>query len=294
MTLRQLEIFLAIARHGQVTKAAQAVNLTQSATSMALAQLETLLDVELFHRDGRRLLPTERGRLLMAEAPALLERARALPSLLHGREGPLRGELNVAASSTVGRYLLAPAIAAFARRHPAVNVQLSIGNAESAAAALIGHGADLAYVEGSVAHPMLTATPWREDQMVIVTSVKNWRGKSRRLSRSRLSQLEWVMREPGSGTREILEHALKAMSLPPPRETLRFHDSEAILQTLISGIGVACLSRLVANEAVRTKRVVVLEAPYLALSRTLWRVTHRDAHPGPVQDAFSQFVLGER
>src|SRR5260370_24726695 len=102
VTLRQLEIFLAIARDGQVTRAANTLHLTQSATSMALAQLEKQLDTALFEREGRTLRLTERGRLLLAEAPELLARVRELPALLGGQGGQLRGELRVASSTTVG------------------------------------------------------------------------------------------------------------------------------------------------------------------------------------------------
>jgi DNA-binding transcriptional LysR family regulator len=290
VTLRQLEIFVAIARHGQVTRAAEELYLTQSATSMALAQLEKLLDVVLFHREGRQLVLTEQGRLLLAEAPGLLEQVHELPALLGGRGGKLRGELRVAASTTVARYLIAPHLAAFGERHPALKLSLAIANAESAAAALSGHRADLAYVEGPVADPNLRAERWKEDRMEIVTSAACWKRRPRELTREQIPELEWIMREPGSGTREILERALQGAGLPPPTQRLRLEDSEAILQTVAAGIGIACLSRLVVAQALRTKQVIALQAPFLALGRTLWRLTRVGGRAGPAQRAFSEFV----
>lgn len=290
LTLRQLEIFLAVARDGQVTRAAQTLHLTQSAASMAVAQLESLLDTELFEREGRTLKLTERGRLLLAEAPELLARVEALPELLGGQGKILRGELRVAASTTVGRYLVAPAIAAFAAAHPASSTHLVVVNTELAAAAVLAHRADVAYVEGAVTRPGLIAERWRTDELVIVGSARHWKGKPVRLPKTGLPKLGWVMREHGSGTREVFERALRAAQLPSARELLTFDDSEAILQVVASGIGVACLSGLVVADGLRGRRLVALQAPYLKLSRELWRVTRIASRPGPLQAAFHSFL----
>jgi DNA-binding transcriptional LysR family regulator len=285
ITLRQLEIFVAVARAGQVTQAARTLHLTQSATSMALAQLEKQLDIELFERQGRSLKLTERGRLLLAEGPDLLERVQQLPALLGGRGRELRGELRVAASTTVGRYLLAPTLAAFAQAHPAVAVQLIIGNTETATTALLSHRADIAYVEGSVVQAGLVAELWKTDELQIVASARRRKQRSAPLSRAEVAKLGWIMREPGSGTREVLENALRAAKLPPPKALLTLDDSEAVLQAVASGVGVACLSRLVVAESLRSKRLLVLQAPYLNLERALWEVTRDHSTSGPIQKA---------
>ncbi len=293
ISLRQLEVFLAIARHGQVTRAARALHLTQSATSMSLAQLEKLLQLQLFRRDAGKMVLTERGSLLLSEAPDLVERVRLLPSLLAGRGIELRGELRIAASTTVGRYLIAPALASFSAHHPLVRVRLTIGNAGAAAAAVKSHDAEIAYVEGTIADPELEVTAWKKDQMAIVTSALRWGRRRRNLSRQQLAALEWVMREPGSGTREILEHSFAALSLPSPTERLRLDDSEAILQTVGAGFGVACLSELVVRDVVRTGRLATLRSPGLKMERTLWRVSRRGLPLGPVPQAFIAFAGGD-
>ncbi len=292
ISLRQLEVFLAVARHGQVTRAARSLHLTQSAASMALRQLERLLDASLFHRLRGKLLLTERGRLLLTEAPDLVERVGALPELLSGRGRQLRGELRIASSTTIGRHLIAPMLGRFSNLHPLVRITLSIGNATVAARALKSYEADVAYVEGSIADAPLEVWPWRKDQMQIIVSAAKWRRRSRTLRREQLGSLDWVMREPGSGTREILEQALAAISLPLPTERLRLEDSEAILSAVASGFGVACLSSLVVDESVRAGRLVVLRAPWLKLERTLWCAVRRGARAGPLQQAFIDFASG--
>lgn len=290
ITLRQLEIFVAVAEHASVTRAAERLHLTQSATSMAIAQLEKQLDLNLFERSGRRLALTERGRLLLAETPEILARVRTLPELLGGRGAVLRGELRIAASTTVGRYLIAPAMAAFAAANSAASVALTIANTETAAAAVVGHRADIAYVEGAVALSGLSAVPWRRDELVIVTSPGNWRQRTARIAKARLATLDWVMRERGSGTREVFESALKSAGLPPARPLMSLDDSAAIVQVLASGTGVACLSRLVVAESLRSKRLIALQAPYLSLSRELWRIGRKGSQSGPLQAAFDAFL----
>ncbi len=290
ITLRQLEIFLAVTRGGQVTRAAKALHLTQSATSMALAQLERHLQTALFERAGRTLKLTERGHLLMAAVPELLTRVSELPGLLSGRDGDLRGELRVAASTTVGRYLLAPALAAFAVAHPLVGVRPVIGNTEAATAALYRFDADVAFVEGSVWQPELIASVWRTDTLEIVGSAGLWKDGSRRLSRAQFAKMNWIMREPGSGTREVFERALLAAKLPPAQVLMTLNDSEAVAQVVASGVGVACLPRLVVANGLHNKRLVMLHAPYLALERTLWQVKRRGATSGPIQESFMAFL----
>jgi len=282
ITLRQLEIFLAVARDGHVTKAAEALHLTQSATSMAIAQLERQLDTVLFERTGRRLKLTERGRLLMAEAPDLLSRVQDLPALLGGKAGALRGELRIAASTTIGRYLLAPGLVAFASSHPEVHVELSIGNTEAALDALKNHRADVAFVEGLVSSSDLVATFWRPDRLEVVVSASHAMAGKKTLKSTDLHKLQWILREPGSGTRQLFEGALRAAALKPIKPLLTLDDTEAVIQAISTGVAASCLSRLSVSEAVRTKRLVSLSAPILPLDRSLWRVTRRESRAGPL------------
>lgn len=290
ITLRQLEIFLAVARTGHVTRAAEALHLTQSATSMAIAQLERQLGTVLFERTGRRLNLTERGRLLLAEAPELLARVQDLPALLGGTAGALRGELRIAASTTVGRYLLAPALAAFAQAHPAVHIHLQIGNTEAAIAALRAHRADAAYVEGVVNEAGLLVTFWRPDRMEIVVGASHPRAHKKSLSPADLAKLQWILREPGSGTRQLLDDALRTAKLDAVKPLLTLDDTEAVIQAVATGVGASCLSRLAVSEALRTKRLAALRAPFLALDRSLWQVTRRNTRPGPLQTALESHL----
>jgi len=288
ITLRQLEIFLAVGRIGHVTKAAEALHLSQSAASMGVAQLERQLDTSLFEREGRGLKLTERGRLLMAEAQDLMNRVQVLPELLGGTGAAMRGTLRMAASQTIGRYLLAAPVAAFAQAHPFVRIDCRIRNTERVIDALLTHEIDVAYVEGHVADPLLDAQPWQRDELVVVSA--STRTAPRRLTPRRFSDLPWLLREAGSGTREFFDHAVRTAGLVPAQALQVLDDTEAIKQAVIAGHGLSCLPKLAIQAELRQHRLVVVGATFLKLERQLWRVTRRDSRSGPLLRAFEQAV----
>ena len=149
ITLRQLEIFLAVGRIGHVTKAAEALHLSQSAASMGVARLERQLDTSLFEREGRSLKLTERGAPLdgRGSGPAEPRSGAARAARWYGCR-LCAAALRIAASQTIGRYLLAAPLAAFAQAHPLVRIDCRIRNTERVIDALLMHEIDVAYVEG--------------------------------------------------------------------------------------------------------------------------------------------------
>ncbi len=289
ITLRQLEIFLAVASSGHVTRASESLHLSQSATSMALAQLERQLDTVLFERRGRSLRLSERGRLLVGEARELLARVQALPTLLGGSGEALRGELRITASQTAGCYLLAPAITGFAQRHRQVRVHCRIGNTATAVQALLAHEADVGYVEGRVSQPDIVATPWRRDRLEIVVARDSPHARTTRLDARRLAALPWIMREAGSGTRQLLDQAVRAAGLDALLPMQTFDDAEAVKEAVIRGHGAACLPVLAIADDLREGRLRALRAPMLALDRQLWRITRRGSMDGAVLAAFESW-----
>lgn len=290
ITLRQLEIFLAVASTGHVTRASASLHLSQSAASMALSQLERQLATPLFERRGRALQLTERGRLLVGESRELLARVHALPTLLGGDGEALRGELRIAASQTAGCYLLAPAIAAFAHAHPQARVQCHIGNTAAAMQALLAHEADVGYVEGRVTHTDITVSPWRRDRLEIVVGRDHPLAKKPRLSAAQLRQLPWIMRETGSGTRELLDRAVRDAGMESLPALQTFNDAEAVKQAVIDGHGVACLPVLAIVDDLRDGRLLPLRAPMLDLDRQLWRIARRGSFAGAVLTAFEVWL----
>lgn len=282
-TLRQLEVFLAVARRGHVTAAAADVHLSQSAVSAALGELATQLGGPLFDRVGRRVVLNERGRSLVDRAAELTQRAHDLAAHFLG-SGSLAGRVRLGASSTIGTYLLPRLIGAFVTAHPEVQVDVEIGNSAAIEARLVDHALDAAFIEGPAHHPAIEATPWRRDALVVFAAAQHPLARRRRLAPAQLREARWIVREPGSGTRAVFEAALQphGIQLVPH---LTFGHSEAVKQAVRAGLGVGCLSRLALDVELSRGEFAVLPTPELDLGRPLWRLGRRGAYVGPALQA---------
>jgi DNA-binding transcriptional LysR family regulator len=259
LSLRQLEVFLAVIETGSTTRAAQAVALSQSAASNALAELESRLGVKLFDRVGKRLLLNASGRALQPRARALLVQARDAEALFRNGGGQLR----IGASTTIGNYLLPRLLGESVDELPCERVE--IANTDEIAERMLRFELDLGLIEGRALHPDLVMTPWRQDEMLIV-AVPAFVGRP-------LAQLPWIMREPGSGTRSVVEQELFG-TLAGVQPVLELGSSEAIHNAVRAGLGVSCLSRHVVQQSLHRGELQVL-APERSIRRQLYLLRHR-------------------
>ena len=148
-----MAVFVSVARHQSVSRAAVSLSLSQSATSTALGELERLYDTQLFDRIGKSLRINELGQSLLPQALELVERAEALEGALAGKAG--FGRLRIGATLTIGNYLATLIVADFLGRHPESSVQLQVHNTRSIVEQVAGFGLDLGLIEGSCHHPDL-------------------------------------------------------------------------------------------------------------------------------------------
>src|SRR6202011_101107 len=209
MTLEQLRVFVAVAERQHVTRAAAALNLAQSAASAAIAALEAQHGANLFHRVGRGIELTETGRLFLVEARAVLARAEAAELVLSELGGLKRGTLAVQASQTIAGYWLPRHLVTFRREHPGIDIRMAVGNSAQVASAVREGAADVGFIEGEIDEPLLAIEHVARDQLVIVVRAEHpWCGIDR-FEPAYLTDTEWVLREPGSGTRSVFEAALR-------------------------------------------------------------------------------------
>ena len=274
LTLRQLEIFRAIARRGTTTAAAQSVPLSQSATSAALNELESTLAVKLFDRVGKRLLLNDNGRVLLPAALAILDGARTAAAAF-SRAGAA-GDLHLFASTTVGNYFLPPLLASFYQLEPNTRMQLRIGNTLEVVEAVRQFETDLGLIEGPCHAAAIHVIPWLQDELVIVASPAHElsrAAKRGRLTVAQLAQALWLMREPGSGTREAVEQAFLSHFLSLPT-TMTLGSSEAIKNAVAGGLGIGYVSRSVVQDFVAAKRLKILDTQLPKLTRRLTIIHH--------------------
>lgn len=281
-TLRQVQIFAAIARHGSVSAAAAEVALTQSAASTALSELERQTGRQLFDRIGKSLRLNEQGRSLLPKAVELLDRAAEIDDLLLGHEAI--GNLTIGATLTIGNYLATLIVAEFLRRHPQAQVGLQVRNTANLLQALASHAVDLGLIEGDCRHPDLEVVPWVDDELAVFCAPDHpLAGKKAGVAR--LLKEPWILREAGSGTRETFDHAFRhhhsALQI-----RLELEHTEAIKRAVESRLGLGCISRLALRDAFRRGSLVEVKTPTLDLRRTFNFVWHRDKFHGAGMRAF--------
>ncbi|MDR3580837.1 MAG: LysR substrate-binding domain-containing protein [Oryzomonas sp.] len=291
LSLRQLEIFEKIATTGSVTQAGEELLLTQSAVSMALSQLEQLSATPLFERTGRRLLLNDSGRLLLKEAREILLAVRRVEIQLRGdRDQEMVGELLVGGSTTIGNYLLPALLGNFAKRYPKTRVELQVGNTQQIALWLEAGDLDIAFVEGPCHSRGLVSSHWRDDELVVVTGPEHPWVKGKVVTPASLASAPWIMREKGSGTREIFEDAMEKAGISYAI-SLEFGHTEAIKNGVASGLGVSCLSRIAVHRELEYGLLVEVASP-LMLKRSLSLLKRRDSSCSALLAAFLEVSGG--
>jgi len=287
LTLRQLHAFVAIARAGSTTAAAEEIALSQSATSASLNELEELLGGRLFDRVGRRLILNEHGRSMLPHARLLLDAARAIESEYGHGGHAAEPRIRIAASTTIGNWVLPKVIAAYQREHASARIAVDIGNTWQVARAVSSFEADLGFIEGPTQEPQVKVLPWRSDELVIACSPRHplARGKAGRVPLAPLAQATWLLREPGSGTREAVERALQP-HLHRLETRMELGSTEAIVQGAAEGLGLACVSRHAVADMLALGRLVVLRTVLPALTRSFYLVQHERRHASPTLERF--------
>ncbi|KNC90248.1 DNA-binding transcriptional regulator YeiE [Trabulsiella odontotermitis] len=281
ITLRQLDVFAEVLKSGSTTQASQMLALSQSAVSAALTDLEGQLGVQLFDRVGKRLVVNEHGRLLYPRALALLEQAMEIEQLFREDNGAIR----VAASSTIGNYILPEVIARYRRDFPDLPLELSVGNSQDVINAVADFRVDIGLIEGPCHAAEIVAEPWLEDELVVFAAPDSplLEGK---VTLARLASAPWILREKGSGTRELVDYLLLS-HLPEFHLGMELGNSEAIKHAVRHGLGISCLSRRVIAEQLENGSLKELSVPLPRLTRTLWRIHHRQKH---ISNALNRFL----
>ncbi len=258
MTLEQLRIFAAVAEREHVTRAAEALNLTQSAASSAISALEQQFGLKLFHRVGRGITLTEAGRFFFQEARAILARVQSAEMAMGEFSGMARGRLTIHASQTIASYFLPDRLVRFHARFPGIELVVAVGNTAQVARAVLQGEAELGFVEGPARQPQLVSERVGTDQMVIVVAPTHpWAGQQS-VSAQDLAAESWVLREDGSGTRAVFAEALHSLGVAPEdlRAAIALPSNEAVRAAVEGGAGAAALSSLVCAESLAAGRLV--------------------------------------
>ncbi|MDR8524067.1 LysR substrate-binding domain-containing protein [Shewanella fidelis] len=287
ITLKQLAIFEAVARSGQVAKAADLVNLSSPAASMALSELEKQLDTRLFERVGNRLRLNSQGSLLLPLATEALQKIEQIEHAFSPAGAELGGVLNVSASSTIGNYLLAKSAVAFCQQHTNTLVNVDIDNTQAVINAVLEFRSEMGFIEGQCLDSRIAVEAWHKDKLLIFCHPAHPLA-GQKVKPSALHNMPWVMREEGSGTRDYFVNAANALGMQL-QEKFRFSTPDAIKQAVKQGAGLGVLSELTLEKELIRKELAIIHVEGLLLERKFYRIHHKSRNFTPIGLEFIKF-----
>lgn len=290
LTLRQMEVFAAVARSENVSRAAERLAMSQSAASSALVELERQFACPLFDRIGKSLRLNATGRGLLPLVEDLLAHAGEIEAVLGG--GQL-GPLAVGATMTIGNYLATLIVADYLQRHPSSQIDLKVANTRRILDGVLRCELDIGLIEGEASEPDLVVEPWLPDELVIFCAPQHPLAISGHADNAQLAAQPWILREAGSGTRALFDRVV-APRLASVNVRLQLEHTEAIKRAVEACLGLACLSRLSLREAFRRGSLVELHTPQFDLQRNFHfvRHRHRHRHTSPASQAFIALCRG--
>ena len=290
LTLRQLKVFDAVARHLSYSRAAEALHLTQPAVSMQIKQLEENAGVPLFEQLGKKIYLTEAGQEFLRYTSTILQQLADAEAMFADFKG-MSGKLSICVASTAS-YFTPLLLAEFCHRHPKAKVSLNVTNREILLQRLANNEMDMAIMGRPPEELDLDATPFMENHLAIIAPVNHPLASVKNIPLSRLSEETFLVREKGSGTRIAMERFFADQKIRLTTGT-EMSTNEAIKQAVQAGMGLGILSMHTMQLELEMKRLSVLDVQSLPIQRR-WYVVHRQGKRlGIVAQAFKEFLLTE-
>lgn len=285
MTIRHLTIFIAVADTGKMSAAAKQLYIAQPTVSQTIAEIESYYGIRLFERLSKKLYITPAGE-------QLLSYARHIVSLFEEMERGLRytsqyPALRVGATITVGSCVLADIVNRFEEACPGVRVEVFVDNSSTIEEQILKSELDLALVEGKVKNPDLVVRPVIKDELVLICGQGHPFTQKEAVTAAELEGQPFILREPGSGTRELLEDWLEKLGIGIDRKWV-CHSSNAIISAVEGGQGLSVISRRLVEEAAAAKKIHMAAVSDMDLSRDFSVVYHKNKFLSPPFTGFME------
>ena len=298
ITLKQLAVFVSIYQTGSTSRASEQLHLSQSAVSSALGELEARLQMPLFERVGRRLNPHSNAQPVYVQAQAMLSQALTLEHY-HKHQA---GQIHIGASTTIGNYVLPPLLAKLYKVLPNAHIDMTIANTQEVISEVEQLNIDIALVEG-MPRPndskVIEQRAWRTDTLMLfakrdsqwLVGLADYDANEAcyQLTTEQLAQLPLLVREAGSGTRQIIDEQL-LQHLPNVEVIMAIQQSEAIKNMVSADIGIGCLSQHVIEPELAMGKLVQIKIDNIDLARTWWLVWHKARHQSPIWQSFIDII----
>jgi DNA-binding transcriptional LysR family regulator len=291
MADRRLQVFHAVAKHLSFTKAAEALFMTQPAVTFQIRQLEEHFNTRLFDRAHGRISLTPAGQLALDYAERILGLSSELDTRLKEMSGQVAGPLLIGASTTIAEFLLPQVLGEFKARYPAVVPRLFVANSEAVQGRIVERSLDLGFIEGESHLPSLITDVCCDDELQVVCAPSHPLAKLKSVAPKALMEHAYVSREPGSGTREVVDSYLQKAGVAPDalQVVMELGSPEALKGLVATGLGFTIMSRAIAALEVKLGRLV--QVPLSPrLTRHLSVVYPKERFHSRVVNSFVQFA----
>jgi len=285
MDVRDLQVFLSVARHLNFTRAGEEVNLSQPSVSVRMRQLERDLGSKLFEQLGKKIALTEAGNLLVPYASrviAAMDDARDAIDELQGLE---RGSLRIGASTTPGMYLIPRTVAHFKRRYPKIEIHLAVKDTRQIEEGVIRNELDFGFVGGHLAGDEVDVVPWMTDDLVLIVPLGHRLAGKRIVKPEDLSSEKFILREQGSATRAIVASHLRKYRIEA-QAVMEMANPESVKKAVQNGLGIAFISAFAVESELKAKTLRAVKIKNLEIRRELKIVYRKDKHLSPAAKAF--------
>lgn len=291
LTIRQLRIFDAVARHLSHSRAAKELYLSQPAVSMQIKQLEQSVGLSLFDQVGKQMHLTEAGQEMLYYTRSIAQQLEEMDAMLSELKGLEHGRLNIYAVSTAS-YFIAQLLAKFIQQYPKIKVSLNVANRDSVIKLLADNSADLAIMGQPPEGTDTLSQPFMENPLVVIAALNHPLTKVRNIKPKQLAQEVFLLREQGSGTRGVAERYFASHQLKLPTH-MEMDTNEAIKQSVQAGMGLGIISMHCIELELEIKRLQVLDVDHFPIMRH-WHVVHRkNKRLSTAANAFNQFLLND-
>lgn len=288
ITLRQMEIFLEVALVGHLTKVAERMGLSQSAVSMSIKELESIIGYKLFDRINKKLVLNEKGRAFAEAISPLVSKLNDIEEEFKNDEN--NGELLIGVSTTIADYLIPPIICQYMNSFPQVRVDLKVGNTRKIVEIIENGQADLGFVEGNVDSTAIKQEVVGLDELIIITGDKSLAMAQDEYYIDNLLEKQWILREEGSGTREVFLTHLGDLA-SQLNLFMELGHPESIKNMLIqSGKCLSCLPRISVMKELERGDLYEVKIKNLKFERQFLLIYHKDKYKTSLLSKFIYFT----
>lgn len=291
ITFRQLQVFSAVARHLSHSRAAEEMHLSQPAVSMQIKQLEQSVGLPLFEQVGKSIHLTEAGRELVTYSRNISQQLAEMEAVFGEMKGLERGQLNISVVSTAN-YFMPQLLAKFIQLHPKINVSLHVANRDAVLKQLVDNVADLAIMGQPPEGAEMMSQSFMQNPLVVIASPAHALVNMQKIQPQQLAKETFLLRERGSGTRDVMERFFMDHKLPMPN-CMEMDTNEAIKQSVQAGMGLGIISLHAIELELETRRIAILDVAHFPIVR-YWHLVHRaNKRLSTAGRAFKQFLLDE-